>query len=212
MFRWPAALGLILCATPLAGAQAPTYEGTEEITIEIRVRVPRRGHEQGLLVHTGAPFDVAIEGPGFFRVMLSDGEVRYTRDGAFRLNEKGQIVTARGHEVSPLISVPADAVAVSIAPDGTVSVVRPWGPRAPVIVGQLPLWRFDYPVGLGEEIGLFRATVASGESTQGAPGESGLGVLRQGFRERAGKSGALELLELIDRLAEEQGAAVRFVK
>jgi len=152
---------------------------------------------QGNLQQTGNSRDVAIQGEGFFQILLPDGTLAYTRDGAFQSNENGQLVTSSGFIVQPGITVPPDALSITIARDGTVSVLTP-GTAAPVQVGTLQLTRFINPAGLqrfGEN--LYLETATSGVANPGIAGTNGMGLLNQGFVETSNVNVVEELVEMI---------------
>jgi flagellar basal-body rod protein FlgG len=152
---------------------------------------------QGPLTNTGNPLDVAINGIGFFQVTAADGTTRYTRDGALRLNSQGNLVTAEGLLLEPQITIPNDAISITIAADGTVSVVTQASPT-PQTVGNIQLASFPNPGGLLQEgDNLFRETAASGTPTPGTPGQDGLGSLQQGFLEQSNVEAVQELVNLI---------------
>jgi flagellar basal-body rod protein FlgG len=152
---------------------------------------------QGELVPTGAPFDMAISGEGFFRVLLPNGEFRYTRDGSFRLDGNGQLVNADGHMLDPAITIPQDAIEVIIGDDGTVSVLTSPG-EPPQAVTNISLFRFPNPTGLKAQGGnLFSETPSSGAVFSANPGLDGTGTLRQGFLERSNVAIVDELVALI---------------
>src|SRR5262245_40334878 len=96
---------------------------------------------QGNLQRTDHSLDVAIQGDGFFQVLLPDGTTAYPRDGAFQLNSQGQIVTSSGYEIQPAITLPANTISITIAKDGVVSA-QPAGNSAPVQIGQMQLATF----------------------------------------------------------------------
>jgi flagellar basal-body rod protein FlgG len=152
----------------------------------------------GSLVNTQNPLDVAVEGDGFFQVTLPSGELRYTRDGALRLNAQGNIVTSDGFLLSPQISVPAQALNISIGSDGTVSIQNPGALNATTILGQLTLVRFQNAAGLSAEgRNLFAETASSGPPIISTPGQNGVGLTRQGFLERSNVDVVSELINLI---------------
>jgi len=153
-------------------------------------------HVQGDLEPTGNELDVAINGPGFFRVRLSNGEFRYTRDGTFRKDANGDMVTVDGYRLEPSINIPIDAQTISIAQDGTVTVTQAGGGTKEA--GQVLLIRFANPAGL-KAVGsnLFSETLSSGIATPQTPGLNGMGFLRNGFRERSNVQIVDELIELI---------------
>ena len=127
---------------------------------------------QGDLNKTGNPLDLAIEGQGFFQVLLPTGETAYTRSGAFHQDAQGNVVTSDGNPLQPAITIPAGATSVTIAPDGTVSVTLA-GQTAAQQVGSLQLALFPNPGGFNS-VGknLFLATTASGDPAVGTPGGS----------------------------------------
>jgi len=152
----------------------------------------------GALDNTSNPLDVAIEGQGFFQVTAPDGSLRYPRDGAFKLNSQNQIVNPDGFLLEPQISIPADASSVTIAPDGTVTVLTASSPGQPNTVGTIQLVRFPNPAGLSAEgSNLFRVTAASGDAVTADPGQDGVGLLRGGFLERSNVEVVQEMVNLI---------------
>ena len=164
----------------------------------VRVVAAEKIFTQGSLVETGNAFDVAIQGRGFFEVLLPDGNQAFTRDGSFRLNSDGALVTAGGLPVQPAINVPNNAQSVTIGSDGTVSVQLPGQPAA-VQVGTLQTTDFTNPGGLeprGEN--LFIETGASGPAQQGTPGVDGLGTLIQGMVEGSNVNTVEELVNMIE--------------
>ncbi len=153
--------------------------------------------EQGNLSQTSNPYDVAINGKGWFRVTMPSGGEAYTRAGNFSLSGEGEIVTAEGYPVEPGIAIPRGADSVIINNTGQVLARMPGEPDAQV-VGQLELANFFNEAGL-EAIGenYFLETAASGPPTQGMPGEDGFGTLRQGFIEAANVNPVAEITALI---------------
>ncbi|MCP4377251.1 MAG: flagellar basal-body rod protein FlgG [bacterium] len=150
----------------------------------------------GELENTGRDLDVAITGSGFFQVTGPSGETRYTRDGALRLDKNGTLVTSGGYTIEPAITVSTDALGVSIAEDGSVTVRGSDGTSSSV--GQITLARFLNPSGLSSEGGnLLAESAASGTATSTTPGESGAGTLQQGFLERSNVQMVTELVNLI---------------
>ena len=156
-----------------------------------------RLHLQGNLTSTGNPLDVAINGKGFFQVSMPDGTIAYSRDGSFQQDSQGQLVTSSGFPVTPAITIPADALTVTIGRDGTVSVTQPGGPAANQI-GSIQLSNFINPAGLqsqGEN--LYLETSASGAPQANTPGTNGLGVLQQSFVETSNVNVVEELVNMI---------------
>lgn len=152
---------------------------------------------QGNLQQTGNPYDLAVQGKGLFQVTLPNGDTAYTRAGSFALSPDGTMVTADGYTVQPGITIPTDAVAVTINSSGEVLATID-GQIAPQNVGQLSLATFANEAGL-EAIGdnLFLETPASGTATQGTPGTTGFGTLLQGYVETSNVNAVEEITNLI---------------
>jgi flagellar basal-body rod protein FlgG len=153
---------------------------------------------QGNFSATENPLDVVVQGRGFFQVRLPSGEIAYTRAGSFHLDRDGNLVTADGDPLEPQITIPPDAQAISIAPDGTVSFTQP-GQTAIQLAGQIQLANFQNPAGLNS-IGknLYLPTDASGDPTVGNPGgQEGIGTLLQGYLEQSNVSVVEEFINLI---------------
>jgi flagellar basal-body rod protein FlgG len=152
---------------------------------------------QGDFRNTGSELDLAIEGDGFFQVLQPNGEIAYTRAGALKRDSVGQLVTSNGYLLEPAITLPDDTTAVTIAADGTVSVLQ-GGSATATVVGDLELAVFPNPQGLSA-IGrnLLLPTDASGDPITGVPGEAGIGTLSQGFLEISNVSIAEELVNMI---------------
>jgi flagellar basal-body rod protein FlgG len=177
------------------GQQTPTGV---QIGNGVRVAGTTRLFANGPLTQTGNTFDVAIEGDGFFQVVNPTGGLRYTRDGAFRKNAQGMLVTSDGYFVEPRITLPQDTTEISVGADGTVSVTTASAPTTPTTVGQLTIARFINPAGLSAEgRNLFAQTVASGTPLVATPGQTGAGVLRNGFLESSNVQVVQELVNLI---------------
>jgi flagellar basal-body rod protein FlgG len=152
---------------------------------------------QGNTFQTGNQLDIAIQGDGFFKVVLPDGTIAYTRNGQFRLDAEGRIVNSDGYPLDPEIAIPVDAISVGIGADGTVSVLRQ-GANAVEEVGRIELAKFVNPAGL-RRIGnnLFIQTDASGEPVIDNPGNQGLGTLLQGYLESSNVNIVEEMVNLI---------------
>ncbi len=153
---------------------------------------------QGNVVQTSNSLDMAIEGRGFFQILLPDGTLAYSRDGSFQLDNNGQMVTATGYVLQPGISLPANVLSVNIGEDGVISVTTQ-GSSAPTQVGTLQLTDFINPAGL-QAIGqnLFLETAASGSPQTGTPGLTGLGRLIQGALETSNVNTVEELVNMIE--------------
>jgi flagellar basal-body rod protein FlgG len=152
---------------------------------------------QGSLTQTGKDFDVAIRGEGFFKILMADGRTSYSRDGSFELDAQGRLVTSHGNVVQPGITVPQNASAVSISPQGQVSVTLP-GNTTSTPVGQIELAMFVNKSGL-QAIGdnLYLETPASGPAQNGTPSVEGFGDIQQGNLEQANVEAVSEITDLI---------------
>ncbi|MBU1691872.1 MAG: flagellar basal-body rod protein FlgG [Gammaproteobacteria bacterium] len=154
-------------------------------------------HTQGSLQQTGNSLDVAINGKGFLQILMPDGTTAYTRDGSFQVDSQGQMVTASGYTVQPAITIPSNAISVTIGKDGTVTVLQP-GSAATTQVGTIQLAGFINPAGLqslGEN--LFQETAASGAPSANTPGTNGLGFLNQNYLETSNVNVVEEMVNMI---------------
>ena len=178
------------------GSDANATEGMQ-IGRGTRLAAVQRVEIQGPIEETGRPLDLAIEGDGYFKVQLPDGTDAYTRDGSFTISDKGTLVTAGGYGVSPGITVPEDAVDLTVSRTGVVSVATP-GAAQPVEIGRIELARFTNSAGLrslGEN--LLQETVASGRPQSGFPQESGFGRILQSSLEGSNVEIVQEMVEMI---------------
>ena len=181
-------------ATSSSGNQVPTGiqlgQGTRPVATQ-KIFI------QGNYQHTGNELDMAIEGSGFFQIMQPNGEIAYSRAGAFKLNSEGKIVTSDGYPLEPEITVPSNSISVTIGMDGTVSVLKA-GESAPSEIGTIELAQFPNPAGLNS-IGrnLYLNTAASGEVTTGTAGKEGRGTLSQGSLEMSNVSVVDEMVNMI---------------
>lgn len=156
-----------------------------------------RVQEQGTLRATDNSFDLAIQGEGFFQVLLPNGDTAYTRDGTFQLNEQGQVVTSDGFVVQPGITVSTAAKEITINAGGEV-LVSLGGDGAPANAGTLQIATFLNPGGLrAEGDNLFLATTKSGPAAATNPGQDGSGLLLQGFVEKSNVNAVQEIANLI---------------
>ncbi len=152
---------------------------------------------QGNMENTKNELDLAIEGDGFFQIILPNGETAYTRDGSFKLDSDGRIVNSDGFALEPEISIPSDALSISVGIDGTVSVLQA-GDSTPSEIGTIELARFVNPAGLiSTGRNLYMTSEASGDEMTGTPGEDGLGSLAQGFLEMSNVSVVDEMVSMI---------------
>jgi flagellar basal-body rod protein FlgG len=164
----------------------------------VRVVATEKLYTQGNLTQTGNAMDVAINGRGFFQILLPDGTMAYTRDGSFQVSAQGELVTSSGFAVQPGIQIPDGAQSVTIGADGVVSVQLP-GQSSPTQVGSLQLVDFVNPAGLqprGENMLLESA--ASGPAQTGTPGLNGLGLVVQGSVENSNVNVVEELVNMIE--------------
>jgi len=152
---------------------------------------------QGNMENTQNELDLAIEGDGFFQIALPNGETAFTRDGAFKLDSDGRMVNSDGFSLEPEITIPSDALSISVGLDGTVSVLQA-GETTSSEIGTIELARFVNPAGLismGKN--LFMTSEASGDEMTGTAGEDGLGTLAQGFLEMSNVSVVDEMVNMI---------------
>lgn len=163
----------------------------------VRIVGTSKQFTQGSLQTTNQPLDMAVNGRGFFQVLMPDGTIAYTRDGQFQLNSNGDLVTAQGYPVQPAITIPQNATTVTVGKDGTVSVVTT-DQANPQTLGQLTLTDFINPQGL-QAIGnnLFLQTNSSGDPQEGQAGLNGLGTIEQGSLEASNVNVEEELVNMI---------------
>ncbi len=156
-----------------------------------------RVNEQGALQITDNELDLAVAGDGFFQITLPTGETAYTRDGSFQMNENGEMVTSEGYILQPGITIPNDAVDITINNSGEV-LVKIQGQVALSNVGQIQLSIFQNDAGL-EALGdnLYLETEASGAATSGIPNSTGFGRLQQGALEGSNVNVVQEITNLI---------------
>ena len=152
---------------------------------------------QGNLSSTSNSLDVAVQGDGFFKILMPDGSFAYTRDGSFNLDAQGRIVTANGNVVQPGITVPPTATSITINQQGQVSVTIP-GSTTPSVLGQFTLTRFINEAGL-QAIGdnLTVETPASGPPQDGLAMQNGYGNIKQGNLEQSNVDAVVEMTNLI---------------
>jgi flagellar basal-body rod protein FlgG len=164
----------------------------------VRVVATEKNYTQGTMNNTGNGLDVAINGRGFFQVLMPDGSFAYTRDGSFETSSEGELVTSSGYRVQPTISIPSGTQSVTIGMDGVVSA-QIAGQSTPTTIGTLQLTDFVNPSGLqprGEN--LLVESAASGPAQSSTPGLNGLGTLQQGFLEGSNVNVVEELVTMIE--------------
>ena len=191
-----------LLSETIQGAAAPAPTGGTapaplQVGLGVRTGSTTRTFSQGELTGTHNQLDFAIEGDGFFRVMRPDGTAAFTRAGNFRVDATGRMVTQRGELVDPEITVPLDALAVTVTADGTVTAKVP-GRDAPEEIGKMQLATFPNTSGL-EAVGgnLYVQTEGSGEALTVRPGEQGAGTISQGFLEGSNVKAVEEMIDMI---------------
>ncbi|NRA21770.1 MAG: flagellar basal-body rod protein FlgG [Oceanospirillaceae bacterium] len=163
----------------------------------VRIVGTQKQFTAGEVQITDNPFDVAINGNGFFQVTLPTGEIGYTRNGQFHLNGDGELTTSEGLLIEPAITLPDEVVNFSVGVDGSVSVTTA-GNTEPQNIGQLTLAGFVNPAGLlAVGSNLFTETASSGAPLVANPGESGLGATRQNMLEASNVNAVEELVNLI---------------
>jgi len=166
-----------------------------QIGTGVRPIAAERIHTQGNLQQTSNNLDVAIQGSGFFQVLMPDGTTAYTRDGSFQTDSQGQLVTASGYPVQPALTIPANSTSLTIGRDGTVSSTVA---GVSTQIGSLQLATFINSTGLqsqGEN--LYAETASSGTPSTNVPGTNGAGVLNQGFVETSNVNVVEELVSMI---------------
>ncbi len=164
----------------------------------VRVQGTSRIETQGALSQTDNALDLAVDGNGYFQVQLPNGQLGYTRAGNFSRSAEGAIVTAEGYPVSPGITIPEGATAITIGLDGTVSA-KLQGQTEATTLGQIQVANFPNPAGL-QAMGdnYLTETAASGSSSFGAPGQDGRGKVRQGMLEASNVNVVQELVDMIE--------------
>ena len=180
--------------------QTVTQPGTDaagvQIGLGVRPVAVTKLYEQGNLQITNNPLDHAIDGDGFFKVNLPNGQFAYTRDGSFKLDSTGQLVTSGGAAIEPAITIPPGSTGVVVRQDGAVFVTNAENQQTQI--GQISLFRFPNPAGL-QAIGnnLMLATSASGDELAGIPTQVGFGKLRQGALEASNVELVREMVMMI---------------
>jgi len=168
-----------------------------QIGTGVRPVATERIFTQGNVNQTNNDKDLAIQGAGFFQILLPDGTTAYTRDGAFQYDNQGQLVTSSGYTLQPPITVPANATSLTVGRDGTVSITQA-GSTATTQIGQIQVATFINPAGLesrGEN--LYMETAASGAPNPNVPGTNGAGPVWQGYVETSNVNVVEELVNMI---------------
>jgi len=168
-----------------------------QLGLGVRTAAVYRMTGQGNLISTENSLDLAVQGKGYFQIELPSGQVAYTRAGSFQLSPTGEIVTSDGYRLVPGLSIPNDAIGVTINTSGEV-LVNQSGQITPQNIGQIQLASFPNEVGLqatGDN--LFLETPASGRPNAGVPGATGFGTTLQGFLESSNVDVVSEITNLI---------------
>jgi flagellar basal-body rod protein FlgG len=164
----------------------------------VRVVATEKTYTQGNLNQTGNALDLAINGRGFFQVLLPDGTLGYTRAGDFQLNSSGQLVTSSGYPLQPAVTIPQGTQSITIGSDGTVSAQLA-GQASTTTVGTLQLADFVNPAGLqarGEN--MLAESASSGTAQTAGPGQNGVGTLLQGSIESSNVNVVEEMVNMIE--------------
>ena len=164
----------------------------------VRIVATEKMFSQGNLVNTENALDMAIQGRGLFQIMRPDGSLGYTRDGSFQVDADGQMVTSNGYLLEPAVTLPTDALSITIGTDGVISAQQP-GQPTPTQVGTLQLADFVNPSGLqpmGEN--MFLETAASGSPQVGNPGLNGVGSIAQGALESSNVNVVEEMVSMME--------------
>jgi flagellar basal-body rod protein FlgG len=175
-----------------------------------KVAATQRVYLQGAFQETGNDLDLVIQNDGFFQITMPDGTLAYTRDGSFKKDETGRVVTSDGYVLEPAITIPENATSITISSDGRVSVTEP-GQNVPNEIGQIELARFINPAGLsalGQNLHV--QTAASGEPIVNAPGTEGTGTIVQRYLEMSNVQLVEEMVNMIvcQRAYEINGKAI----
>ncbi len=179
--------------TEAQGSQVPTGI---QVGLGTRYSATEKVFSQGDFQQTGNELNLVIEGDGFFQVLLPDGSIAYTRDGSFKKDADGRMVTSDGFAIEPQITIPPEAKTVAIGSDGTVTATLPG--QAPQVIGQIQIAKFSNPAGL-ENLGrnLYAVTKSSGDPITDTPGLNGLGTLQSGMIEMSNVKVVEEMVNMI---------------
>jgi flagellar basal-body rod protein FlgG len=180
--------------TPVGSSVVPV---AQEVGLGVKVGSSEKIFTQGTIQQTNNPLDIAIEGDGFFQVTKPDGTLAYTRDGSFKRDANGSMVTADGYFLNPQISIPQSALQVGVGTDGAVTALLP-GQSAPQTLGQIQVARFTNSAGLAPSgQNLFTQTGASGSPVVSQPGINGAGTLQGGYMENSNVSIVDQMVAMI---------------
>lgn len=173
------------------------YNVGTQIGSGARVSSIRKEFTNGAPQITNNPFDLMVNGDGFFGVIMPNGELKFTRDGSFNVDAQGQMVTKQGYKVYPGFSFPPNTSSVSISDDGKVQAFTR-GVTEPSEVGQIPVFTFVNPVGLKSTgMNLYQVSLSSGQPVQAIAGVDNAGAIMQGALEASNVSPMTEMTDLI---------------
>ncbi len=173
------------------------YNVGHQVGSGAKVSATRKIHSQGSPQMTNNPYDMMVNGEGFFGIVGPNGDMKYTRDGSFNVDAQGNLVSRAGHRVFPGIVVPPNIMRISVAENGSVEAFTRESVE-PINLGQIPVFTFVNPTGLRSEGGnLLGATTGSGQAIQNAPGENGSGIVMQGAIETSNVNVMNEMTDLI---------------
>ncbi|MCP4997026.1 MAG: flagellar basal-body rod protein FlgG [Gammaproteobacteria bacterium] len=164
----------------------------------VRVGATQKIYTQGNIVQTDNSLDLAVQGRGFFQVLLPDSTIAYSRNGEFSLDQDGAVVNKEGYPLEPAINVPTNTLSVTVGSDGVVSALVS-GSSAPTQIGTIELADFVNPAGL-EPMGgnLARESFSSGSPLVTTPGQDGVGTLIQGSLESSNVNVVEEMVNMIE--------------
>ncbi len=176
-----------------AGSQSPVGIQTG---MGVKVGARHKIFEQGPARMTYHPYDLLIEGRGFFPVQMANGEVAYTRNGAFKIDAQGRLQLSNGAQMIPQVQIPSNSINVVVTANGEIKISLP--DNAEAVIGQIQLMSFANEQGLSA-IGdsLYKPTLASGQPVEGIPGENGVGMLQQGALEGSNVNVANSMVDMI---------------
>jgi flagellar basal-body rod protein FlgG len=182
-----------------ASMESPGTEATggkTQIGMGVRTMTTQKQFSQGQLQETKNPYDVAIDGEGFFKVQMADGTTAYTRDGAFKLDENNSLCLSNGAKLG--VKLPQDMTNIEIASNGQITGTRLNGDGKAEVIGQLHVTKFLNPAALKAVGGnLYVPTEACGTKTEDIPGKNGIGVVSQGYLEKSNINIVEEMINIV---------------
>ena len=184
-------------ASDVGSGEARGTPAPLEVGLGVRPVTTQKMFGAGDMLMTHNQLDLAIEGRGFYKFRMPDGENAYSRAGAFMVDREGVVINAQGFALDPPIIIPPETTALTVDRDGTVKALQP-GDTEGIEVGRIELVQFANPAGLSSAGGgLFRQSGASGEEIVGQPGEQGMGTIAQGMLESSNVKVVEEMIDLI---------------